>query len=357
MNFATIGQSFISITDNLYLKEKFTEITQKSIDDLKEKQFQEEIKKQYQSNVQKLYDTKNKTIEKDYKLYTNDTDLDGLDGLDGYDKKNNLKKYKDDKDDKDDDKDDDKKKEIKMIDSVEMDNFNEQILRDKNKNAEKNRAMISQQINNINLEKQKREEKIKQREKKQKDLIDKGAWDGIKNDWYWGSNNLKKTSYSEIENSLDNLKESNYLPVPLSNEYKIMGNDETDEEKNKIQMAKPFIYQSPLKDYIYDVKNNQLVSYNNNISEKTEEANKILPTLSPTVSPTLSPTLNPTSIPTLSVKEGFMNNINVDPKLFEIYQKTLTTKKNTVSYDVDYTYNYVFVLIIIIVLFLLFKSS
>lgn len=343
MNFATIRQSLSSITDNLYSKEKFTEKNQGiSIDNLKEKEFQEQLKKQYQNNIQKLYDTKNKTIEKDYKAYTNDKKLDGSDNKDYH------KDYH-----KDDDKDDDKKVEIKMIDSIDMDNFNEQILKEKNKNAEKNREMVTQQINNINLEKQQREEKLKQREQKQKDLIDKGAFDSVKNDWYWSSynNNLKKTSYSEIDNSLDNLKASNYLSVPLSHEYKIIGNDETNQEEEKVQMAKPFIYKSPLKDYIYDVKNNKLVTYN--ISEKNEEDHKIIPTISPTISPILLPTISPT----LTAKEGFTNDINVDPKLFEIYQKTLTTKKNTVSYDVDYTYNYVFVLIIIIVLFLLFKSS
>ena len=339
MNFATIIQSFSSITDNLYSKEKFTETNQGiSIDNLKEKEFQEQLKKQYQTNIQKLYDTKNKTIEKDYKAYTNDKKLDGYDNKD----------YRIDKD-----KDDDKKKEIKMIDSIDMDNFNEQILKEKNKNAQKNREMITQEINDINLEKQQRQKKLKKREQKQKDLIDKGAWNDIKNDWYWSSynNNLKKTSYSEIDNSLDNLKASNYLPVPLSHEYKIIGNDEINEKEKKVEMAKPFIYQSPLKDYIYDVKNNKLITYN--ISEKNEEDHKIIPTISPTISPILLPTISPT----LTAKEGFTNDINVDPKLFEIYQKTLTTKKNTVSYDVDYTYNYVFVLIIIIVLFLLLKSS
>jgi len=343
-DFATIRQSLISITDNLYSKEKFTEINQKSIDNLKEKEFQEQLKKQYQSNVQKLYDTKNKTVEKNYTLYGNNKDKDN-------DKYNDKDKDKDNDKDKDKDKDD-KKEEIKMIDSIDMNNFNEQILREKNKNAKKNRQMINKQINDINLEKQQRKEKIKQREEreqKQKDLIKKSTWNAVKNDWYWGSynNNLKKTSYSEVDNSLDNLKKSNYLSVPLSNEYKIIGNDETNEEEKKVQTAKPFIYQSPLKDYIYDVKNNQLVAYN--ISEKNEEDTKI--------TATSSPTLPSTPIPSLSVKEGFSNDINVDPKLFEIYQKTLTTKKNTVSYDVDYTYNYVFILIIIIILFLLFKSS
>ena len=221
-DFATIRQSLISITDNLYSKEKFTEINQKSIDNLKEKEFQEQLKKQYQNNVQKLYDNKNKTIEKDYKAYTNDTNFDGYDNLDYHKNKDKYKdKYKNKNKNKDDnldyhkDKDDDNKKKvkIKMINSIDMDNFNEQILKEKNKNAQHNREMINKQINDINLEKQKREEKLKQRQQKQKDLIDKGAWNDIKNDWYWSSynNNLNKTSYTEVDNYLDNLKARLYF--------------------------------------------------------------------------------------------------------------------------------------------------
>ena len=353
MNFATITQSLRSITNNLYSTEKFSQDNnnESKMDNLKEKLFQEQLKKQYQDNVQKLHNNQNKnpTTEKNYTLLGNNIDSATYDSL----TLNNTNLI--------DNTIPTDSVKVKPIDAIDMDVYNEQIYKEQNERAQKNREMIIKQNEDTLLEKTQRQEKLKQREQKEKDLFDERAWNGLKNDWYWGSysDDVKKTSYTNVDNYMDKLNPSMYNPIQLSKDYKVIGDYKVYEKANAGSIDKPFVYRTPFRDYIYDVKNNRLIpnETNTNITPIPTDIPQDIPTstLTATTSPTLSSS-TPIGTP-LPLKEGFAGN-NIDPKLFEIYQKTVpTNKKNTVSYDVDYTYNYVFVLIIMIVLFLLFKSS
>ena len=356
MNFATITQSLSSITNNLYSTEKFSQENrnESKMDNLKEKLFQEQLKKQYQENVQKLHNNQNKnpTTEKNYTLLGNNIDSSTYDSL----TLNNTNLI--------DNTIPTDSTKVKPIDAIDMDVYNDQIYKEQNERAQKNREMIIKQNEDTLLEKTQRQEKLKKREQKEKDLFDERAWNGLKNDWYWGSysDDVKKTSYTNVDNYMDKLNPSMYNPIQLSKDYKVIGDYKVYEKAIAGSIDKPFLYRTPFRDYIYDVKNNRLIPNETNITPTPTPT--YIPQDVPTLTATTSPTTLPTSITPLAtptpLKEGFSdnNNIDIDPKLFEIYQKTVpTNKKNTVSYDVDYTYNYVFVLIIMIVLFLLFKSS
>lgn len=373
MNFATITQSLRSITKNLYSTEKFTQenSNESKMDKLKEKLFQEQLRKQYRENVQKLYNNqiKNPTTEKNYTLLGNDIDSSTYDSLTLNNTNLIDKTLKNDKTPNN-------SIVIKAIDAIEMDVYNDQIYKEQNERAQKNREMIAKQNEDTLLEKRQRQEKLKQREKKEKDLFDERAWNGLKNHWYWGSysDDVKKTSYTNVDNYMDKLNPSAYSQIPLTKDYKVIGDYKAYEEENAGSIDKPFLYKTPFRDYIYDVKNNRLIpnENNTNITPIPTNSPEAIPLSTPLSTPPLTtpplttssttssstPSTTPNGTP-LPLKEGFSdNNIDVDPKLFEIYQKTIPSdKKNTVSYDVDYTYNYVFVLIIMIVLFLLFKSS
>lgn len=358
MNFATITQSLSSITNNLYSTEKFSQENrnESKMDNLKEKLFQEQLKKQYQENVQKLHNNQNKnpTTEKNYTLLGNNIDSSTYDSL----TLNNTNLI--------DNTIPTDSTKVKPIDAIDMDVYNDQIYKEQNEKAQKNREMIVKQNEETLLEKKKREEKLKKREQKEKKLFDERAWNGLKNHWYWGSysDDVKKTSYTNVDNYMDKLNPSMYSQIPLTKDYKVIGDYKAYEQENAGSIDKPFLYKTPFRDYIYDVKNNRLIANENNTNitpiPTTNPQDVPLATTSSTLTTTSTLTTQSTpSTTSLPLKEGFSdNNIDVDPKLFEIYQKTVhTNKKNTVSYDVDYTYNYVFVLIIMIVLFLLFKSS
>jgi hypothetical protein len=200
-------------------------------------------------------------------------------------------------------------------------------------------------------------------------MQDEQAWNGLKDDWYWGSyaTDVAKTSYSTIDNYNDKLKDSAYEPIKISNEYQLIGNFIENENPSAGKTTKQMVYKSPIRDYIYDIKYDRLFpadeyqetssSKINDIEDETEKINKAF-NVKHNITP--EPSSIPTPSSTLNTTEGFVSNSNVDPKLVEIYQKTLPpseyVNKNTVSYDVEYSYNYLYVLIIVIILFLLFKS-
>jgi hypothetical protein len=259
--------------------------------------------------------------------------------------------------------------------AIDMDTYNQQIYEEQLKKAKENRELIKKEIEEAKINLNASREKAKEREEKERLLQDQLAWNGLENDWYWGSylNDVNKTSFSPIDNYLDKMKPDSYLPIKLGTGYKVIGDD----FKEYIvptgeQTKKSFEYKTPFRNYIYDIKYDRLIPANNVVPpEKKSEVEINDPTMdagtkintsfntkynipSPT-SPTTSPTTGSSGV----LKEGFESS-QLDPKLYEIYQKTLPPseyKDPTISYDVGYTYTYIYVLIIAIILYLLFKSS
>lgn len=244
--------------------------------------------------------------------------------------------------------------------AIDMDIYNEQMFKLQMEQLNANRELIRKQASDTQLELKNRSEKLKARELKEQQMQDERAWNGLKDDWYWGSysTDVSKTSYSELDNYTEKLNNSTYIPVKISNEYQPIG--EFVENPNSIAGVadKNFIYKSPIRDYTYDVKYDRLFPSDSKetvpdpvqFKSESDKINQLF-NMKHNITPTPSPT---------QTTEGFVDSSNVDPKLMEIYQKTLTpneyVNKNTVSYDVEYSYNYIYVLIIVIILFLLFKN-
>lgn len=257
--------------------------------------------------------------------------------------------------------------------AIDMDTYNDQMYKLQLEQINANRELIKKQVSDSHFEFKQRKEKLKARELKEQQMQDEQAWNGLKDDWYWGSyaTDVAKTSYSTLDNYNDKLKDVAYEPVKISNEYQLIGNFIENENPSAEKTTRQMVYKSPIRDYMYDVKYDRLLPSDgyqetsnpniNDIEDETEKINKAFNTKhNITPDPSSTPTTTPTTISTPATTEGFDNNNNVDPKLIEIYQKTLPpseyVNKNNVSYDVEYSYNYLYVLIIAIILFLLFKS-
>jgi len=255
--------------------------------------------------------------------------------------------------------------------AIDMDTYNQQIYKEQMIRAKENNDLIQKEISEAKINLNASREKAKEREAKERAMQDDLAWNGLKNDWYWGSysNDITKTSFSPLDNYLDKMKPESYLPIKLSKGYQVIGQFDEYTVPTAAETTKTFVYQSPFRDYLYDIKYDRLLPANsvNNHQKETDA------TSSPTVDPQeqVNHAFNtklllkntetiPSSTPSPStspITEGFTSD--VDPKLYEIYQKTLPPNppKENFSYDVDYTYNYLYVLIISIILFLLFKST
>jgi hypothetical protein len=256
--------------------------------------------------------------------------------------------------------------------AIDMDTYNDQMYKLQLEQINANREQIKKQINDTQFDFKQRTEKLKARGLKDQEMQDEQAWNGLKDHWYWGSyaKDVSKTSYSTLDNYNDKLKDSAYEPIKLSNEYQLIGNFIENKNPSSYEtITRQSVYESPFRDYIYDVKYDRLLPANgtppetpnsniNDIEDNTEKINKAF-NIKYNIKP--EPTPISSSTPEPDMNEGFVsNNSNVDPKLIEIYQKTLPpseyVNKNTVSYDVEYSYSYLYVLIIVIILFLLFKS-
>ena len=266
----------------------------------------------------------------------------------------------------------------KDMEAIDMDTYNQQIYEEQMQKAKENRELIQKEIDEAKINLNASREKAKEREEKERLLQDQLAWNGLEKDWYWGSylNDITKTSYSPIDNYLDKMKPESYLPVKLGTGYKVIGNDF---QEYSVQTGTPidksFEYKSPFGNYIYDIKHDRLIPENHlNQNELLDSTTTPNPTIDPTMEPTEKvnvafnvkynikntvPTPTTSATSTSKITEGFENS-QLDPKLHEIYQKTLPPSEyseTTVSNDVDYTFTYVYVLIIAIILYLLFKSS
>ncbi len=254
--------------------------------------------------------------------------------------------------------------------AIDMDTYNQQILKEQIDKANQTREMINKNIEQINIERQNIKKKQSEREIKERELQDNAAWSSLKDHWYWGSyfNDVTKTAFSPLDNYLEKSKPESYLPIKLGDKYSVVGADYIEYEFPKANVTdQAFVYRSPFRDYVYDVKYNKLIPADATYEQPTPEPTKSQEEL---FQKAFDLKYNPPS------KEGFenpikpekdnKNNNSIDPKLYEIYQKTLTPDeyKNTdISenennvLDIIYSYNYIFIIIIALILFLLFQSS
>lgn len=211
----------------------------------------------------------------------------------------------------------------------------------------------------------------------------KNGWDDFKNHWYWKSyfENLNKTSYSEEDNQRDNLNPANYFPVELSKDYHKIGNFNAVSDEPAPYVDEERVYLSSSGEYEYDYVQNKIfpkdkkMVYDENtvdgVKEKIKELQNQPLQLTNNQEEKVSNLVfklkelknnqnNISSVPTptpTKIKEDFES---VDPKLVEIYQKTLQSNEYNIKpkpIKRNLLLNYIYCLIFILFLYLVFKTS
>lgn len=209
----------------------------------------------------------------------------------------------------------------------------------------------------------------------------KNGWDDFKNHWYWKSyfENINKTGYSEEDNQRDNLNPANYYPVELTKEYQQIGNFNAVSDEPAPYVDEDRVYLSSSGEYEYDYVQNKIfpkdkkMVYDENtvdgVKEKIKELQNQPLQLTDKQEEKVSNLVfklkelknnpsNITSVPTpTQIKEDFES---VDPKLVEIYQKTLPPNEYNIKpkpIKRNLLLNYTYCLIFILFLYLVFKTS
>jgi hypothetical protein len=250
--------------------------------------------------------------------------------------------------------------------AIDMDTYHQQMYQLQLENQKKNFETITQQNNKNKMDINSHQEKIKAREKKEQEMQSSLGWNGLENDWYWGTyaKDVNKTSYSPIDNYLDKLKNDSYQSIKLNDKYQVVGDGFHQNEKQfGVTIDSAFKYKSPIRDYVYDVTYDKLIPADaTSPPMKVQDAKDKIDKTFDLKYNNSTPEPSPTST-TVGVHEGFENQKDLDPKLVEIYQKTMTPA----DYEVEaakvneqlrykYLYNYMYVIIIAVIIFLLFKK-
>lgn len=268
--------------------------------------------------------------------------------------------------------------------AIDMEKYNEMVILQQIEDVGKNRKQVEADAN-------KRVQEYNSIAKGLKDRYNaflektnsKNGWDDFKNDWYWKSyfENVNKTSYSEEDNQRDNLNPANYFPIELNKDYQQIGkfNAMSDEPAPYVEEEK--VYLSSTGEYEYDYVQNKIfpkdkkIVYDENtidgIKQKIKDlqnqplelTNKQKDSVSNLVFKLKELKNNDTNnnhnttTSTPKTKEEFES---VDPKLVEIYQKTLPPTENNIKQKPikrNLLLNYVYCLIFVLFLYLVFKTS
>lgn len=201
------------------------------------------------------------------------------------------------------------------------------------------------------------------------------GWNDFQNDWYWKSyfENINNTSYTEEDNQHDNLDPKNYYPIELNKEYQQIGdfNAMSDEPAPYVDEEK--VYLSSSGEYEYDYVQNKIFPkdkknvYDENTIDGVKQ--KIKDLQNQPVELTNKQKENVSNLvfklkelkndvnSTVQTKEEFES---VDPKLVEIYQKTLPPNEYNIKIKPikrNLLLNYMYCLIFVLFLYLVFKSS
>jgi hypothetical protein len=214
--------------------------------------------------------------------------------------------------------------------------------------------------------------KLKDRYNKFLEKHKNDGWEGLENHWYWKHyfSNINKPGYTNLDNQLDNMKEDRFHPIELSKDgyYKI-GEFENTTNISTNFVENPAIYKSPYGEYIYDHDDDLLYppqkeqDTNNLVGDGSKNDDKSLiddafnlkqKELIREVQKNKTSVAFSSNIENKTKSEEFTS---VDPKLAEIYQKTLLTPTPTQPPKRNLLFNYIYCLIFILFLFLVFKST
>jgi len=265
--------------------------------------------------------------------------------------------------------------------AIDMEKYNEMVILQQIEDVGKNRKQVEADAN-------KRVQEYNSMAKGLKDRYNaflektnsKNGWDDFKNDWYWKSyfENVNKTSYSEQDNQRDNLNPDNYFPIELNKDYQQIGKFNVMSDEPAPYVDEERVYLSSTGEYEYDYVQNKIfpkdkkIVYDENTIDGIKQKIKDLQN-----QPLELTNKQKDSVSNLvfKLKELKNNNTNnnhnttpqtkeefesVDPKLVEIYQKTLPPTENNIKQKPikrNLLLNYVYCLIFVLFLYLVFKTS
>jgi hypothetical protein len=318
----------------------------------------------------------------------------------------------------------DKEDKKNYTDAIDMETYHIDMYNLQVENAKKNRIEIENDAKKRILDYNKMANKLKEKYDKFKAQQKDGWKEFENHwYWKYYFNNVNNSGYNEMDNYIDKMDESKYHPIELNKEYKQIGDFDDNMNEGVIQVENPAIYKTTNRNYVYNFISDNLYPNNpqfvedensidsiktkmnqsqnnidlafklkehqlNNNTQKsnnttysvnnlkklaetlpTQLPNELLNKLPNQIQNQLSPELISKLKSALSSQDKFENiknekedftNINIDPKLSQIYQKTLPPseyKYNGEPPKRNLLFNYIYCLIFILFLFLVFKSS
>jgi hypothetical protein len=206
--------------------------------------------------------------------------------------------------------------------------------------------------------------KLKDRYQKFFDKHKNDGWDGLEKHWYWKHyfENINKAGYTPLDNQLDNMKEDRFHPIELNKKgYYQIGEFEENTNISSNFVENPASYKSQYGEYLYDHDDDLL--YPKNKPTNTMEPSNMMNNKK-IIDSTFE--IKQKELKKEAIKEAAAEKkketesedfTSVDPKLAQIYQKTLVQTIPTPPPKRNLLFNYIYCLIFILFLFLVFKSS
>jgi hypothetical protein len=267
------------------------------------------------------------------------------------------------------------------IEAIDMEKYNETVILQQIEDVKKNRKQVEEDANKRVQEYNAIAKGLKDRYAVFLEKINnKNGWDDLKNDWYWKSyfENINKASYTEEDNQRDNLNPANYFPIELNKDYQQIGNFNAMSDEPAPYVDEERVYLSSTGEYEYDYVQNKIfpkdkkIVYDENTIDGIKQKIKDLQN-----QPLELTKKQKDSVSNLvfKLKELKNNNANtdsnsspqnkeefesIDPKLVEIYQKTLPPNEYNIKLKPikrNLLLNYVYCLIFVLFLYLVFKTS
>lgn len=253
--------------------------------------------------------------------------------------------------------------------AIDMETYHTEMYNLQVENARKNRIELENDAKKRLIDFNNLARKIKERYEKYKEQQNEGWKEIIEKDPYWKHyfENIDKTGYTEMDNYLDKMDETKFFPVNLSNDYQEVGDfDNNVVNDSIIEVKNPNTYKTHFGEYLYDYVNDKLHPYKENYNPNIKNVepnnknniNSIFKLKEEQINKNEKNETKETK-ETNKTKEDFYD---VDPKLSQIYQKTLPPSEYKYNNGQELPkrnllFNYIYCLIFILFLFLVFKSS
>jgi hypothetical protein len=267
-------------------------------------------------------------------------------------------------------KDDNKSK---FTEAIDMEKYNETVINEQIEKSNINRQQIEEDAKKRVEDYNKKAEELKMRALQYDKEQNKG-WAEFKNHWFWKHyfSNANKTTYTEQDNINDSLNDKNYQSVEISKDFQPIGESYTfDEPAPYVENHQYYITNDGSK-YMYNYPHNLMFPVDKNININSPEFIKQQLQISVDGQHNDKKTLdlalklkeklnqknqeNQEQNTKTESKEHFES---LDPKLVQIYQKTLPPGETPPppKEERNILFNYIYCIIFVIFVYLVFRST